>query len=281
MEILNIMGFACHEIRIGRFSAVLFVLLALFFLVPQESSCEFYKYVDKDGKIHYVDSKAKIPKEYRNDLTSYEEKYDHLSEEERQEKIAEDRRILEQELKEKEELRRQQAGQLEEQRRRERISEEERLKAEREAKIEEEKREMEQTDREEFLKNFETKVEVVGYGHVLVPCTLGYKNREVEAKLLLDTGCTTTSLHDDVAKKLRLKTIKRYKTELADGSTDQNKLSKLSYFKVGPYKLEDFYVGVAGFKGKKSQEDGLLGMNFLAGREYKIDYVNKVIRWVP
>ena len=88
MDILNIMGFACHEIRIGRFSAVLFVLLVAFFLFPQESSCEFYKYVDKDGKIHYVDSKAKIPGEYRKDLTFYEEKYDHLSEKERQERIA-------------------------------------------------------------------------------------------------------------------------------------------------------------------------------------------------
>jgi hypothetical protein len=281
VNILNIMDSGCHEIRIGTFSAVLVVLLVAFFLFPQESSCEFYKYVDKDGKIHYVDSKAKIPSEYRKDLTSYEEKYDHLSEKEKQEKIAEDRRMLEQERKDKEELRRQQAGQLEEQRRREKMAEEGRLENQREAKLDEERREKERAERAEFMKNFETKVEVVGYGHVLVPCTLVYKGREVEAKLMLDTGCSITSLHDDVAKKLRLKTIEKYETRLAGGGTNKNKLSQLSYFKVGPYKLEDFYVGVVKFKGKKSQNDGLLGKNFLAGREYKIDYRNSVIRWVP
>ncbi|MBW2217835.1 MAG: hypothetical protein JRF34_11705, partial [Deltaproteobacteria bacterium] len=205
------------------------------------------KYVDKDGKIYYVDSKAKIPREYRKDLTSYEEKYDHLSEEEKQEKIAEDRRMLEQEFKDKEALRRQQAGQLEEQRRRERKAEERRLENQREARFDEERRGKERAEQAEFMKNFETKVLMNGYGQVLVPCTLAYKSREVEAKLLLDTGCSVTTLHDGIAKKLRIKGGKKGKAYIAG----------------------------------KSQNDGLLGMNFLAGREYKIDYINSVIRWVP
>jgi predicted aspartyl protease len=281
MDVLHITDFTRHEIRIGRFSAFLFVFLVVFFLFPRDTSCEFYKYVDKDGKTHFVDSKTKIPREYRKDLTTYEEKYDHLSEAERQEKIAEDRMAVEQERKEKEERRRQQAMQLEDQRRSERLAEEEQYEAQREARREDENRQKAQAEKEKFLRNFETRIEVVGYGHVLVPCTLVYKDREVDVKLLLDTGCTITQLHDDVAKKLRLKTIQKYKTRISGGGTNKNKLSKLSYFKVGPYNLADFYVGVVKFKGKKSQEDGLLGMNFLAGREYKIDYVNRVIRWVP
>jgi len=278
---LNIMDSGCHQIRIGRFSAVLFVLLAASFLFPPESSCEFYKYVDKNGKIHYVDSKAKIPREYRKDLTSYEEKYDHLSEEEKQEKIAEDRRILEQERKDKEALRRQQADQLEEQRRRERKSEERRLENQREVRLDEERRGKERAEQAEFMKNFETKVLMNGYGQVLVPCTLAYKSREVEVKLLLDTGCSVTTLHDGIAKKLRIKGGKKGKAYIAGGGSLNLKSANLDYIKVGPHKIEGFGVDVIKFKGKKSQSDGLLGMNFLAGREYKIDYINSVIRWVP
>jgi hypothetical protein len=275
------MHFGCHEIRIGKFSAVFFVLLVAFFLFPRESNCEFYKYVDKDGKIHFVDSKTKIPREYRKDLTSYEEKYDHLSEKEKQEKIAEDRRILEQEHKDKEALRQQQAKQLEEQRRRKGVAEEARLENQREARFDEERRGKERAEREEFMKNFETKVLVNAYGQVLVPCTLVYKKREIEVDLLLDTGCSTTAIHDDVAGKLRLKGGKKGTALVAGGGKLKFKTVTLDYIKIGPYKDDGFNVDIIKYKGPKSPQKGLLGMNFLAGREYKIDYINRVIRWVP
>ena len=59
-----------------------------------------------------MDSKTKIPKEYRGYLTTYEEKYDHLSEEERDKRIAEDR-------KQAEALRKKRKEQLEELKRKE------------------------------------------------------------------------------------------------------------------------------------------------------------------
>ena len=280
MDNLHTADFGCHEVSVRRLSVVLLVLLVAFFLFPRESSCEFYKYVDKDGKTHYVDSKTKIPKEYRKDLTTYEEKYDHLSEEERQEKIAEDRRTLEQERKEKEERRRQQARQLEDQQRRERVAEEERLADQREAMLEE-RREKERKEREAFTKQFETKVLVNAYGQVLVPCTLVYGKREIEVNLLLDTGCSVTTLHDSIAKKLGIKGGKKGKSYIAGGGTLGYKSATLDSFKVGPHKVEEFSVYVIKHKGRKSPMMGLLGMNFLAGREYKIDYINRVIRWVP
>jgi len=50
-------------------SFILFMILLLMtFLFPRQSISEFYKYVDKDGKIHFVDSKYKIAKQYRKDL---------------------------------------------------------------------------------------------------------------------------------------------------------------------------------------------------------------------
>ena len=70
------------------------ILLILFFaslLLPPMLYAEFYKYVDKDGKHHFVDSKDKIPFEYRESVIVYKEKYDDLPEEERDAKIKEDR----------------------------------------------------------------------------------------------------------------------------------------------------------------------------------------------
>ncbi len=252
-------------------AASLFVLLFACFLFPQESYSEFYKYVDKKGTVHYVDSKSKIPKQYRTDLTVYEEKYDNLSEEEREIKKEEERSQAEARRKERE-------AHLQELRRKEKIEEERLLEKQREEELAEKKRQ-EQIAREEYLKHFQTKVEIVGYGQALVPCTLVYKNREVEAKLLLDTGCSITTIHHDTAKKLGLKTKKKGKAETAGGTKIAVKYGKLSYIKVGPHKIEDMYVGVIKHKGRESQMEGLLGMNFLAGLDYKIDYAHSLIRW--
>ena len=59
----------------------LFVLIVLF--MPCQVRSEFFRYVDKDGKVHYVDDLSRIPPEYRDDLKVYKEVYDHLSESEK------------------------------------------------------------------------------------------------------------------------------------------------------------------------------------------------------
>jgi hypothetical protein len=249
------------------------VLLATFFVLPQESLPEFYKYVDQNGTIHFVDSKAKIPKKYRDHLTVYEEKYDHLSEEEREKKIEDDRRQAEEHRKNRE-------AYLEVLRRRERIAQERLLEKQEEEALAEERRE-EQIARKKYLMSLETKVEIVGYGQALVPCTMVYKDHEVEAKLLLDTGCSITVIHDDVAKELNLKPKTRGKAQTAGGNIIGVRYGNLSYIRVGPHKIDDLCVGVIKHKGRKPQMRGLLGMNFLAGLDYKIDYASQLIRWAP
>ena len=239
---------------------------------PNDADSRFYKYVDQNGVTHYVDSKAKIPKEYRKKLKTYDGRYDHLSPEEREKKIAEDRNQAEN-------LRKEREAEIEVLRQQEKAAEEkEHLHQEKEEQTR--KLEKKRADREAFLKNFETKVILHGI-HVLVPCTLGYSGKEVETFLLLDTGCTVTSLHDDVAKKLRLKGERKIKTKIANGKIIKTKIAKLNYIKIGPYTVDDFYVSIIPYKGPKSRDQGLLGMNFLAGRDYKVDYVRGVIRWMP
>ena len=161
--------------------AVVFLVIAL---IPRASFSEFYKYVDKHGIVHFVDSKTKIPREYRKDLETYDEKYDHLPPEEREKRLEADREkaaAFKQKRRE----------QLEELKRREKIAKEKLLR-EKQEKEAAERRLQEAASRKEFLKNLETKVLIQGM-HALVPCTLGYKNREVETYLLLDTGCTVTT----------------------------------------------------------------------------------------
>ncbi len=45
---------------------------------------EFYKYVDKNKTIHFVDNLHKIPVEYRNQINVYQEQYDHLTKAEKE-----------------------------------------------------------------------------------------------------------------------------------------------------------------------------------------------------
>jgi hypothetical protein len=55
-------------------------LIALFlvWICPMNSPAEFYKYVDKDGQMFYVDDLSKVPPEYLDQVNVYKEKYDHL-----------------------------------------------------------------------------------------------------------------------------------------------------------------------------------------------------------
>lgn len=63
---------------------VLLVFLSTLTLIPLEVRCDFYKYIDKSGIVHFVDSISKVPKEYHNDLESHTHKrYDPLSSKER------------------------------------------------------------------------------------------------------------------------------------------------------------------------------------------------------
>ena len=68
--------------RLGSYF-FLSIFLAALFLPGHDLRAEFYKYIDKNGTLRFVDDPAKIPPEYRKSIKTYEGRYDHLSEEEK------------------------------------------------------------------------------------------------------------------------------------------------------------------------------------------------------
>ena len=247
--------------NIGSLKNVSIALISLFcgiFLISAEVRSEFYKYIDKDGKIFYVDDLGKIPPEYQDQIRVYKEKYDHLPEDERSNARDEDRATeVELELEHRQKL------------------EQELYEAE--AREQEEKI---RQARENLNQKLVTNVIIEG-NRVFVPVTLNNNGVEVETLLLLDTGASQTVIHRSVADQLNVVTISKGQSQVAGGSTIQTDVGKLSYMKVGPIKMVDPHVLIISHEGAAVKNNGLLGMNFLRNVQYQIDFQNQEIRWIP
>jgi len=117
---------------------------------------------------------------------------------------------------------------------------------------------------------------------VFVPVTLSYRNKTVDATMLLDTGASITTISIDVAKRLG---IRPESTELgisrvADGRMLQTFVTSLDYLAVGPKMKGNVQVSIMPSSGPPLPFDGLLGMNFLGDYSYHLDVNNEMINWM-
>jgi clan AA aspartic protease (TIGR02281 family) len=245
----------------GKTPRIAFYFLVVVFFLPMESRSAFYKYIDRDGNLCFVDDLTKVPLEYRDQVKVYKEKYDHLPEKERAINLERDRRL-------EEAHRLEERRKLEEQRRREQ-----------ERKLEKKRKEEEIAGKED-RKRAETNVVILG-NQVLVPVTLGYRGDEVETLLVLDTGSSSVVLLQEIADRLHVKQVRTSRVQVAGGGVITTDVVKLDYIKVGPIKKTNMTAHIIEHEGPSIPHRGLLGMNFLRGLEYSIDFERQVIVWKP
>ena len=232
--------------RNGLLTVVLLVVGTVFFLRPMRCLAEFYRYVTKEGMVHYVGDRSLVPEEYQREVKVYVEKYDHLDENERV--------LMLQKYREMDASRRQ---------------EEQRLR--------------EQREQEARLRRLETDVTIVA-NQVLVPVTIGYGLKETKALFLLDTGASHLVLFNELALKMNVASNQKGLSMVAGGNLIETDLVVLDYLKLGPLDLKNVEATVIKHETQTDEAlrfSGLLGMNILRNSRYTIDFENKKIRWQP
>ena len=231
-----------------RLSILLTALFVLGCLLPPPPGvrAEYYRYVTDDGQIHYVDDLTNVPEKYLDQITTYKESYDHLSEEDRALMLQRDRdRDFQRTL--------------------------------------EENRLLKQQEKETEKKRFETDVIIQG-NQVLVPVTVGIDNQASQALFLLDTGATHLVIFKNFADRFNFKTVRKGFSKVAGGGLVPSELIIVDYVQVGPLRVEKTGATVIENResgGRTFEFSGLLGIEILQHIEYTIDFENKKIRWKP
>jgi predicted aspartyl protease len=121
---------------------------------------------------------------------------------------------------------------------------------------------------------------IIDGDQVLVPVTLSYHGRAVEAHLLLDTGANITAINEKVAASLGVESsdMNAGSSTVADGRSIGSYSFVTDSLTVGPrsqYQLQVTIIPGSGGTGY----DGLLGMNFLKNFRFHLDFSRSVIEW--
>jgi len=158
---------------------------------------------------------------------------------------------------------------------------EERLRRLEEVRGERERRRLEMSrkdEEQERQRRSQTTPVVVRGNQVFVPVTLANGGATTEALLLLDTGATVTTITTEVAERLRIEEMENAAVQVAGGKSLRAGRIKLSSLHAGPFTRTGMNVIVIRQRGN-GMGDGLLGMDFLRGVAYRIDFARATITW--
>jgi len=125
-----------------------------------------------------------------------------------------------------------------------------------------------------------TPVRIVN-NQVFVPVSMRNGSHEVQATLLLDTGCTETIISEELAARLAIDpTRTRPNTaRVADGRMVPISRAVIDRLTAGPKSKGPLEVSIMASVGPRETADGLLGMNFLRDFRYQIDMSGRQIHW--
>lgn len=242
-----------------KYIVILIIIYSLLLWLSSDVHAEFYKYVDKQGRIYYVDDIGKVPEAYRDQIRVYREKYDNLSEPERN-------RARQREQEQQKRLEEEQQHRINEQIQRFQEAEER------------EKKRLTEESKKKYSEKMQTRV-IVDDNRILVPVTLVNHGIRETVHLLLDTGASQIVLHREVANRLNIVTLKRGLAQVAGGQNIYVEFGEVDSFRVGPFEMPNANVLIIAHEGEAVSYNGLLGMTFLKNVPHTIDYKQQVIRW--
>lgn len=227
------------------------VVVAL--LAPRQADAEFYSYEDKGGTVHFVDDMTKIPKQYRHKKQVRKDEYDDLP--------ADERALMLEKERSKRAADRQRETDRQEQSRQQRLEDERRAA------------------QALLAKALTTRVVITGR-QVFVPVKLRNGSAEADVMLLLDTGASSSVITPQVAERLKIEEATNVKIGVVGGRVMNARQVILSQMEVGPVKRSNQEAIIV---RQRSEEfgDGLLGMSFLSGLKYTIDFQTQTINWIP
>lgn len=237
------------------FYTIFFIVFVIFLSTASPLKCEFYEYVDELGVRNYTDDKSLIPERHRPKTTTHKEKYYHLDEAQRKKKLQQDADRIDA-------LNRKVRSDLQQ------IEREEQVERDRQKRIE----------RRNKLKNLRMPVKIVR-NSILVPVSITYSGKEITTTLVLDTGASMTAVNQSVARQLNITQGERSAARVVGGGIIRTLTVTVDRIKVGPKTINKPRITVFRHKGSNSEEQGLLGLDFLQHFDYNIDYDNNLIIW--